>query len=496
MTTRLDPTEARSDREPQFFGHPRQLMTPVSVEVWERFSFYGMRAILALYLLTPTAQGGMGLPTAAALSLTAIYSASAYLTSVLGGWIADRFIGARKTVLSGGLIIMCGHIILAIPTTTLFYFGLTAVVLGTGLLKPNIASLVGALYSPEDQRRDSGFCLFYMGINIGGFVAPLVCGWLGQNINYHAGFLAAAIGMGIGVAYFIVNFRALPDVGPRTHDSAAVLVHPAKPAGIGATGYSAAAVVFVVTATSVVTGGGLQGAINAISAATFTIPVAVMLVMMRSARVTSAERSHLKAYVPLFLTSVAFWMMFEQGSTVLSELAADRVATNLFGVGFPSSWFLSINSLAIIIFAPVIAAVWIKLRHRNPGAATRMGTGTLVGGVTFAAVPLALATAGHGGLISPVWLIGIYLVQAVAELAVSPVGIAETTRLAPYAYANQTMGFWYLSMAAGAGLGAQMVKLSTVIPTDYYYFLLAVIGVGVGAAVLTLRGRIGRLSAA
>lgn len=495
MTTRLDLTGARSARKPQFFGHPRQLMTPVSVEVWERFSFYGMRAILALYLLTPIAEGGMGLPTAAALSLTAIYSASAYLTSVLGGWIADRFIGARKTVLIGGLIIMCGHIILTIPTASLFYFGLTAVVLGTGLLKPNIASLVGALYTPEDRRRDSGFSLFYMGINIGGFVAPLVCGWLGQNINYHAGFLAAAIGMGIGVVYFVLNFRALPDVGPRMPDAAAV-AKSQRTARFGVTGYASVAVAVIVVAAFVLTGGGLQGAINAISAATFTIPVAVMLVMMRSTRVTGAERSHLKAYIPLFLTSVAFWMMFEQGSTVLSELAADRVSTNLFGWGFPSSWFLSINSLAIIIFAPVMAAVWIKLRHRNPEAATKMGTGTLVGGLTFAVVPLALAGVGQGGLISPLWLIGIYLVQAVAELAVSPVGIAETTRLAPPAFANQTMGFWYLSMAAGAGLGAQMVKLSTVIPTNYYYFLLAVIGATVGAAVLMLRHRIGRLSAA
>ena len=493
MTTRLGTTRDPLRREPEFFGHPRQLMTPVSVEIWERFSFYGMRAILALYLLTPVAHGGMGLPTASALSLTAIYSASAYLTSVLGGWLADRYLGARKTVLTGGLIIMSGHIVLAVPTSSLFYVGLTAVVVGTGLLKPNIASLVGALYSPEDRRRDSGFSLFYMGINIGGFVAPLVCGWLDQNVNYHAGFLAAAVGMGIGVVYFLVNFRAMPDVGPRPKAAPGSL----DDAGTSRVAiYSGVAVAVVVVATFVLSGGGLSGAINAISAATFTAPVAVLLVMLRSPRVDCAERSRLKAYVPLFLTSVAFWMMFEQGSTVLSELASDRVSTSLFGFAFPSSWFLSVNSLAIIVFAPVMAALWIKMRNRNPDAATKMGVGTLVGGLTFAVVPLALASAGGSALISPLWLIVIYLIQAVAELAVSPVGIAETTRLAPRAFANQTMGFWYLSMAAGAGLGAQMVKLSTVMTTTSYYLMLSAIGVAVGAAVLVLRTRIRELASA
>jgi POT family proton-dependent oligopeptide transporter len=467
-------------------------MTPVSVEVWERFSFYGMRAILALYLLTPATAGGMGLPTASALSLTAIYSASAYLTSVFGGWLADRYLGARKTVLTGGLIIMSGHAILAVPTTSLFYVGLTAVVLGTGLLKPNIASLVGALYSPQDRRRDSGFSLFYMGINIGGFVAPLVCGWLGQNIDYHAGFLAAAIGMGIGVVYFLVNLRTMPDVGPRpAADHFSTSRKSPK-----VVGYAGLAVAVVVAATFVLTGGGLPGAINAISAATFTAPVAVMLVMLRSPRLDRAEISHLKAYVPLFLTSVAFWMMFEQGSTVLSEMAADQVSTSLFGFSFPSSWFLSINSLSIIVSAPIMAALWIRMGNRNPDAATKMGAGTLVGGLTFAVVPLALAGAGTGDLISPVWLIAIYLVQAVAELALSPVGIAETTRLAPRAFANQTVGFWYLSMAAGAGLGAQMVKLSTVMPATSYYLLLTAIGVAVGAAVLAQRTRIRKLACA
>jgi POT family proton-dependent oligopeptide transporter len=491
MTIRLGTTRDPERDQPQFFGHPRQLMTPVSVEVWERFSFYGMRAILALYLLTPSAAGGMGLPTASALALTAIYSASAYLTSVLGGWLADRYLGARKTVLTGGLIIMSGHVVLAVPTTSLFYFGLTAVVLGTGLLKPNIASLVGALYSPEDRRRDSGFSLFYMGINIGGFVAPLVCGWLGQNVNFHAGFLAAAIGMGIGVAYFLINFRAMPDVGPRPRTTDL----PGAPQSTAVARYAGLTVALVVAITFVVTGGGLSGTINAISAATFTAPIAVMVVMRSSPRVDHAERNHLKAYVPLFLTSVAFWMMFEQGSTVLSQLAADKVSTSLFGVSFPSSWFLSINSLSIIVFAPIVAAVWIKMGARNPDAATKMGAGTLIGGLTFAVVPLALLGAGDGR-ISPLWLIAIYLVQAAAELAVSPVGIAETTRLAPRAFANQTMGFWYLSMAAGAGLGAQMVKLSTVIPVTWYYLLLTAIGAATGTAVLVFRNRVRELATA
>lgn len=484
--TAVDPI---GGQQRQFFGHPWQLTTPVAVEVWERFSFYGMRAILALYLLTPISAGGLGLPTATALSLTAIYSASAYLTSVFGGWLADRYLGARRTVLTGGMVIMFGHIILAIPTTSLFFFGLAAVVIGTGLLKPNIASLVGALYADGDQRRDSGFSLFYMGINIGGFVAPLVCGWLGQNVGFHAGFLAAAVGMGVGVTYFAVNYRKLPDVGSRTKSASPESVEDRSVLAR----YVGAAVLLIILATFVLTGGGLDGSINAISAATFATPVAVMMVMFRSPKVSRVERSRLKAYIPLFLTSVAFWMMFEQGSTVLSELASVRVTNSLFGMSFPSSWFLSINSLIIIVFAPIMAALWIKMGSRNPDAATKMGTGTLIGGLTFLVVPLALFTVGDGN-ISPLWLIFIYLIQAIAELAVSPVGIAETTRLAPRAFANQTMGFWYLSMAAGAGVGAQMVKLSTVMPTGMYYVLLALIGVVTGGVVLSTRTRIKVLS--
>ena len=483
-----------ADRGRLFLGHPRALLTPVSVEVWERFSFYGMRAILGLYLLTPVTEGGIGLPPATALSLTAIYSAGAYLTSVIGGWLADRFLGARRTVLTGGIVIMCGHILLAVPTTSLFYVGLAAVVLGTGLLKPNIASLVGALYSVNDHRRDSGFSIFYMGINIGGFVAPLVCGWLGQEVNYHAGFLAAAIGMGIGVTYFLTTYRRLPDVGPRAQE------HLGERAATGAgprtrrrTATCAVIVTVIVVATFALSGGGLSGVIDAASAATFSIPVVVLYAMARSPRVTPTETRRLVAYIPLFLASVAFWMMFEQGSTVLSELAANHVTTALFGHSFPSSWFLSINSLAIIVLAPAMAWFWIRLGRRDPDATTKMGTGVLVGGLSFLAVPLAFVLTA-GDKISPLWLVGIYIVQAVAELALSPVGISQTTRLAPRAFANQTMGVWYLSMAAGSGLGAQLVGLSTRFDTTSYYGLLAAIGVVVGVVVLTLRRPIAALT--
>jgi POT family proton-dependent oligopeptide transporter len=474
--------QSRADR--RFFGHPLSLATPAATEVFERFSFYGMRSILALYLLAPESAGGMGLAPATALSLTAVYSASAYLASIGGGWLADRSLGARRAVLLGGLIIMCGHILLALPVRDLFYAGLVLVVTGTGLLKPNVASMVGDVYPAGDPRRDSGFSIFYMAINLGAFVAPLVCGWLGQRVSYQAGFATAAVGMALGLTYFLVTRRNIAHLGtrPAGRTSGAVPVR-----GLVA---GAAALLTPAGITLLLSGSLTDGIVNAIGALTFTAPVVWITAMYRSPRCAPEERRRLLAYIPLFVGSTLFWMMFEQSSTALSALADSRVAHSVFGLSFPTPWLLSVNPVAVIALAPVAAWLWTRLPEGGPGTPTKMGGGVVLMGAGFLLIPLALALTPHGTALSPMWLIVVYVVQTIGELMLSPVGISATTRFAPAAFAGQTMGVWYLSMAAGAGLGAQVVKVYTHVSPTGYFLTLAAVGVACGALLVLLNGRI------
>ena len=471
-----------------FFGHPRGLSTLFFTELWERFSYYGMKAILAYYLYRSTAEGALGLDKSFALSLVAIYGASVYMSGVAGGWLADRVLGGQRAVFHGGVLIMFGHIALALPIgVTGVYTGLILIVLGTGLLKPNISTVVGGLYGQDDPRRDSGFTIFYMGINLGGFLAPLVCGFLGETYDWHLGFGAAAVGMALGLVVYRLGRRGLGD-------SAAVppFPLPAEERGrvLGRIVAVAVGSVAVVAALVVLGVLGAEGVINLISLLSVLLPVGYFAVMIRSPRTTPVERSRVIAYIPLFIAAAMFWLLFEQSATVIAAFADTRVDNSFLGLRFPPSFIQSINPVMIIAVAPLFALLWVRLAKRQPSTPRKFGYALLLVGLSF----LLLMVASQGeGRVSFLWLVLMYLVMTCGELLLSPVGLSVTTKLAPRAFASQTMGLWFLATAAGSGVGAIVVRFYSDENAVAYFGVLGAVAIGLGVALVASTKAIHRL---
>jgi proton-dependent oligopeptide transporter, POT family len=393
VTTPSPAAEASLDRS-GIGGHPRGLTTLFFTEVWERFSYYGMRAILVLYMVAPLASGGLGFETKRATGIYGLYTGSVYLMSLPGGWIADRFLGARRAVLAGGIIIATGHFTMAIPTLPTFYLGLIFIVLGTGLLKPNVSAMVGGLYAQEDTRRDAGFSIFYMGINLGAFISPLVCGYLGQRVNWHLGFAAAGVGMTLGLVQYIAHRKRLEHVGQ-------------KP---------------------------LRGDAKKNSEA--------------NAPLTTDEIKRVIVIFVLFVFATVFWMAFEQAGSSLNLFALDLTRNSIFGLEFPSSWLQSVNGLLIIIFAPVFSLLWLKLKDKQPSSPAKFATGLFLAGVGFLVVAYA-SSLTSAGRVSPMWLVLVYLLLTFGELCLSPVGLSTVTKLAPTRLVGLMMGVFFLSISLG-----------------------------------------------
>lgn len=466
-----------------FFGHPRGLSTLFFTEMWERFSYYGMRAILAYYLYYAVSEGGLGLPKSTALALVGAYGASVYLTGVGGGWIADRILGAQKSVLYGGFLIMCGHIAMAIPggVTTLL-IGLILIIVGTGLLKPNASRMVGSLYSDEDTRRDAGFSIFYVGINLGAFIAPLVTGFLGEKIEWHLGFGAAAVGMALGLVQYVYGRRYLGSAGAKpanplpTDQKSKVIVRAV-----------AIVVVFVGVLVGLVATGllGLEGLVNLITVISAVLPVIYFAVMLSSRQITKVERDRLIAYIPLFLATALFFLLFEQQPNTLANLAESDTQLGVFGYTVPASWFQSVNALSIIILAPVFAALWTKLGDRQPNTPQKFVGGLVFVALAFLWVVLSKVVVGDGKHLA-LMLAMVFVIMTVGELMLSPVGLSASTKLAPKVFSSQTMGLYFLAPALGQGLGAQVVQLYSVDNQKLYF---GIIGVAtIGCAVLLALG--------
>lgn len=460
-----------------FFGHPRGLMTLFTTELWERFSYYGMRAILLYYLTDTVANGGLGIEERTGLALVSIYGTSVYLLSVVGGWLADRLIGSRRSTLYGGIIIAAGHVLLAVPAEAASYVGIALVALGTGLLKPNVSSMVGELYSRGDERRDSGFSIFYMGINIGSFTAPFLVGAARAWGGYHAGFLVAAVGMAIALVFFVAGGKYLGRAG----GSAPNPIRPEERATLArGLGIIVAGIVVVALIASVVAGGfNLDTFIDTMSYLAFIAPVAYFVAMYRSPKVTDAERPRVIAYIPLFVAAMLFWMIFEQAATTLASFAQNRTDLDLFGVTISPEFFQSINPLSIIILAPVFAWIWTRT-HDRPPTATKFAMGLGLAAISFLIMSAASAVIGDSK--APAWvLVVVYVVQTLGELCLSPVGLAATTLLAPKAFRTQAMAVWFLAPAAGQAITAQLIK-ATEGTSDTAYFG----GIGAVALVFAL----------
>lgn len=467
------------DSVPQrgFFGHPKGLFTLFFTEFWERFSYYGMKAILVYYMYYELSQGGLGMEESTALAIMSIYGSLVYMSGIIGGWLADRIFGASKAVFYGGILIMLGHIALAIPgSMSLFFVSMVLIVLGTGLLKPNVSSVVGELYSEHDQRRDAGFSIFYMGINLGGFIAPLIVGTIGMDYNFHLGFGLAAVGMFLGLIIFIYTKKK--NLGL----AGTLVASPLSPAErkkmlliIGSAVVLIAIIVAITIWLGLLTFDSLIVIVGILG---ILIPTLYFIVMFRSPRTTNVERSRLIAYIPLFIAAVMFWAIQEQGSTILANYADKRTQLDFAGIHISPAWFQSLNPLFIITLAPVFAWLWMKLGNRQPTIPKKFALGLLFAGLSFLVILLPAYLGGEDSLVSPLWLVLSYFIVVLGELCLSPVGLSATTKLAPSAFSAQTMSLWFLSSAAAQAINAQIVKFYSP-ATEMVYF--GVIG---GAAIL------------
>ncbi len=421
-------------------GHPRGLGLLFVAEMWERFSYYGMRAILVLYLVN-----ALRWDTAHAASLYGTYTMSVYLTPLVGGYLADRFIGTRRSLVLGGAIIALGHFSLAIPGMPTFYAGLTLIVVGTGFFKPNASTMVGQMYAPGDARRDSAFTIFYMGINLGALLGPLVCGYLAQSgrFGWHWGFAAAGVGMVLGLATYLWGRETyLPGIGmgveaPAARETARERAHAHGLAhGIG----------------GAVAGSILAAALSGMDPLAIVIGAAVsasLAVPLLGTR--GDERRHVVALFAVFFFVIFFWAAYEQAGSSMNLFADKNTALpGLFGWTMPSSWFQSVNPVFILLFAPIFAGTWSALgaRRREPSTALKMVLGLFLLGVGFLFMLAGGRRADSGALVSPMWLTLAYLFHTFGELCLSPVGLSYVTKLAPARFASLLMGAWFLASAA------------------------------------------------
>ena len=449
-----------------FFGHPRGLSTLFFTEMWERFSYYGMRAILILFMVAPVTEGGLGMPVPDAGAIQGTYAAMVYMMTMVGGWFADRLLGLRRSVFWGGVLIMCGHISLAFPHLTTFYLGLVLVVFGTGLLKGNVSAMVGQLYAPDDTRRDAAYSLYYMGVNLGGFLGPLACGYFAQdegframlagwglspNAGWHFGFGAAAVGMLFGLIQYSLGRNRFPAVAdiPQGGSTAEEAARARRQLGIGAAVTLVAvaiAAVLHVTGTMRVTPTGFAGVVDVFLVA---LTVGFFVWLFTAGHWSSDERKRLVVILVLFLGAAVFWAGFEQAASTLNLFAARDTANTIFGWAYPTSWLQSVNSGFIIIFAPVVGAVWLWLGRRNPSSPTKFSLGLFLLSLAYVLMVFASFAAAGGVKVSPLWLIGCYFLQTIGELCLSPVGLSAMSTLAPARVQGLMMGVWFLASAIG-----------------------------------------------
>jgi len=474
-------TKGRTDdRAPErtVFGHPIGLVNLFGVELWERFSFYGMLTILGYYLYYSATDGGLGLPQSTATGLVGAYGGLVYLSTVLGGWIADRLLGMERTVFYGGVVVMLGHIALAVlPGLTGVGVGLGLVALGSGALKANASSLLGTLYDKDDPRSDGGFTLFYLGINLGAFVGPLITGLLQTSVGFHWGFGAAAVGMALGLGQYVVFRRNL---GTHGRDVPNPLPHNQIVMYVGA-------LVVVVAVVAAALAIGLVKLANLSQVTTVVIvvaSVAYFVVMLRSPKVESVERTRVRAFIPLFVANAVFWSLFQQIFTVLAVYSDERMNWSIFGWTAPSNWIGSIEPVWIIVLSPVFAAMWTKLGNRAPTTPRKFAYGVIGMGVAFL---LFLPFAGTTGRAVPALLVAVILAAfAVSELMLSPIGLSVTTKLAPQAFRAQMMALYFFSVGLGTSMSGVLAGYYDPAREFAYFGILGVVAVAVGLVVFAM----------
>ncbi|MBT0585065.1 peptide MFS transporter [Alteromonas oceanisediminis] len=484
----------KTTNDTKFFGHPAGLQTLFFTEMWERMSYYGMRALLVLFMTASLQEEGLAFTVATATAIYGLYTGAVYFMGLPGGWMADRLIGGQRAVWYGGIIIMCGHIVLAIPSTQTFFIGLILVVVGTGLLKPNIGAMVGMLYSDNDARRDSGYTLYYMGINIGSVIGYIVCGYLATEMGYHWAFGAAAVGMGIG----LIQYRLTQ---PRLEGAAA---EPTVALSPGAHKLSWMTIIAFVAGTAVLTMLVANGTIiiDAVAVAKYVaifftlVFLAYYAAIFFMGNLTPNEKRRLGALFLVCIASICFWAGFEQAGSSLNLFGRDYTERMIGSFEIPPAWFQSANSFFIIILSPFFAALWINLGKRmmDPSYGFKCAIGLIIMATGFIVMFFAAQIAASGLKVAPYWLVMTYFLHTVGELCLSPVALSAVSRLSPKRFAGQMMGVFVLTYSIGnvvAGLLAGNFAPDRLdeMPGLYMQISLFSIAIGIVVLLMTLKTR-------
>ncbi|PPK61098.1 peptide MFS transporter [Actinokineospora auranticolor] len=470
-------TEVTQDRG--FFGHPRGLANLAGTEMWERFSYYGMQAILLYYLYFTAEKGGLGLDEATAAGIVGAYGGSVYLATIAGSWVADRLLGPERTLFYSGVLILTGHLALAVlPGVAGVAVGLICVALGSGGLKATATTLVGMLYGQDDVRRDSAFSIFYMGINLGALVGPLLTGLLQDNIGFHYGFGLAAIGMALGLTQYTLGRKNLPDAGRVVPNP---LTGPDRIRALGI-GVVAVAAILVLVLTGVIAADNLATVVTWVIVAAV---IALFTVLLTSKRVDGVERARVWAFAPMFLASFGFWALFQQQFTVLAIYAEQRVDLDLWGWSIPPSWFNSVEPLFVVLLAPVFAALWVKLGDRQPSTPVKFAIGVGSMGVAFLVMALLGFTKGDK-VIPPLLLVLVLVIFVVGEMCLSPVGLSLSTKLAPKAFTAQMVALFYLSLALGTSVAGALAEYYSKDDEPAYFGVLGGVAIALGVAMAAM----------
>jgi len=470
---------------------PKGVVTLAMVEMWERFSFYGMVAILVLYLIQPEngpwpPGPGQGFTEADAAALFGSYSALVLAAPLIGGWIGDRLIGPRRALVVGALLIAFGHFVLLIPSIALFWGGLIVIATGTGLLKPNISAVLGALYTPGDGRRDGGFSLFYLGINAGAFTAPLICGWIATTYSWRAAFSIAGFGMLLGLLQYALAHRRLGTAGL------------AVPRPASAQQRQRLALVAIAALTLIVAAFSLAIFIAGFSAAVVSAVVSLVIIvasviafrtLLNKTHGIPNDQRHIKAFLILFLASVTYFVLSSQAGSTITEFTQDWIDRSVGAFTIPTSWLTSLNPILVVMFAPIFAVLWTRLANRAPTTPTKVSLSLIGVGLSFCVIALPGFRADEGQSSGLLWILSTFLVLTWAELLIVPIALSVTTELAPVGLTGQLVGLWYLAAAIGGSLGGQVARLIQILGLGGYFVTMGLLSIAIGFVFMRLRGR-------
>ena len=493
----IDPETAAAAADRGFFGHPRGLSTLFFTEFWERFSYYGIRAILTLFMTTAAAKGGLGFSELRAGAIYGLFTGCVYLLALPGGWIADQLLGQRRSVFVGGLFIALGNFLLYVPSMATFSLGLIGIVIGTGLLKPNVSTMVGELYpgttAGEGARRDAAFSIFYMGINLGALIAPLICSWVGERIDFRLGFLLAGIGMLCGLVQYKLGGRKLGQAGlhPNAAGDAAARRRALRILAGGTAGVVVLA--FVLISTLGLTVEQIAGAMGVVIVA---LAILYLVMQLVSKDLDRTEKKRMGVIFVLFIFSAIFWSGFEQAGSSLTLFAERLTDRHLFGWEMPVGWLQSVNPILIIALAPVFAWLWIALSRRKlePSSPAKFSLGLVLVGIGFGVlVWAAILTQGQSRQVGLLWLNLTYLLHTVGELCLSPVGLSTVTKLAPHRKVGQMMGIWFMSISLGNLIAGLVAGQFANIPLPQLFGMVMATTIGAGLILALLIKPIRRL---